>query len=173
MPPLAAVFVIASVSVPEPASIVSVASNVSWLAEIVTPWLSGSVTLPTYASSVAEESDCAEGVTTVVVVVVVAVVVVVVDDPPQAARERAIIEMPPAFAAFLAFFDSQALTSLLVAFIMIGYKKYINTSGLNGTSLRLKQNRNKKLNKGKIKMNVNNYLLAIFYLSQNLFDSKI
>jgi hypothetical protein len=74
---------------------------VSWFAEIVTPWLSGSETLPTYASSVAEESDCAEGVTTVVVVVVVAVVVVVVDDPPQAASERAIIEMPPAFAAFL------------------------------------------------------------------------
>jgi hypothetical protein len=50
-----------------------------------------------------------------VVVVSVAVVVVVLD-PPQAARDSAIIEMPPAFAAFMAFFDSQAFTSLLVAF---------------------------------------------------------
>jgi hypothetical protein len=45
----------------------------------------------------------------VVVVVSVDVVVVVVDEPPQAASDRAIIEMPPAFAAFLAFLDSQAL----------------------------------------------------------------
>jgi hypothetical protein len=44
------------------------------------------------------------------------VAVVVVDDPPQAARDSAIIEMPPALAAFLAFLDSQAFTSLLVAF---------------------------------------------------------
>jgi hypothetical protein len=52
----------------------------------------------------------------VAVSVVVVVVVVVVDEPPQAASDSAIIEMPPAFAAFLAFLDSQALTSLLVAF---------------------------------------------------------
>jgi hypothetical protein len=41
---------------------------------------------------------------------------VVVLEPPQAASDSAIIEMPPALAAFLAFLDSQALTSLLVAF---------------------------------------------------------
>jgi hypothetical protein len=49
-------------------------------------------------------------------VVSVAVAVVVVDEPPQAASDNAIIEMPPALAAFLAFLDSQAFTSLLVAF---------------------------------------------------------
>jgi hypothetical protein len=73
----------------------------------------------------------------VVAVSVVVVVVVVVDEPPQAASDSAIIEMPPAFAAFLAFLDSQALTSLLVAFIISGYEKYINTPGLCGMSLRL------------------------------------
>ena len=83
-----------------------------------------------------------------VVVVSVAVVVVVVDEPPQAASDSAIIEMPPALAAFLMFLDSQALTSLLVAFIVIGYEKYINTSSLSVTILRLEQNRNKKLNIG-------------------------
>jgi len=41
---------------------------------------------------------------------------VVVLDPPQAASDSAISEMPPALAAFLAFLDSQAFTSLLVAF---------------------------------------------------------
>jgi hypothetical protein len=41
--------------------------------------------------------------------------VVVVLDPPQAASDSAISETPPALAAFLAFLDSQALTSLLVA----------------------------------------------------------
>jgi hypothetical protein len=110
---------------------------------------------------------------TVVVVVVVVVAVVVVDEPPQAASDSAIIEMPPALAAFLAFLDSQALTSLLVAFIIIGYEKYINTSSLNNITLRLEQNRNKKLNKGEVKMNINNYLLVVFFLLQNLFDIKI
>jgi len=56
---------------------------------------------------------------------------VVVDEPPQAASDSAIIEMPPALAAFLAFLDSQALTSLLVAFIIIGYEKCVNISGSN------------------------------------------
>ena len=59
-------------------------------------------------------------------VVVSVDVVVVVDEPPQAASDSAISEMPPALAAFLAFLDSQALTSLLVAFIIIGYKKNLN-----------------------------------------------
>ena len=39
-------------------------------------------------------------------------------EPPQAASDSAISEMPPALAAFLAFLDSQAFTSLLVAFII-------------------------------------------------------
>jgi FPC/CPF motif-containing protein YcgG len=43
-------------------------------------------------------------------------VVVVVDEPPQAASDSAISDTPPALAAFLAFLDSQAFTSLLVAF---------------------------------------------------------
>ena len=84
----------------------------------------------------------------VAVSVVVVVVVGVVDEPPQAASDSAIIEMPPAFAAFLAFLDSQALTSLLVAFIIIGYEKCINTSGLNDIILRLELNSNKILNIG-------------------------
>ena len=103
----------------------------------------------------------------------VAVAVVVVDEPPQAASDSAIIEMPPALAAFLMFLDSQALTSLLVAFIIVGYEKYINTSSLSVTILRLEQNRNKKLNIGEVKMNTNNYLLVVFFLLQNLFDTKI
>jgi hypothetical protein len=37
-------------------------------------------------------------------------------EPPQAASDRAISDTPPALAAFLAFFDSHAFTSLLVAF---------------------------------------------------------
>jgi hypothetical protein len=77
---------------------------------------------------------CAASVV-VVVVVSVAVAVVVVLDPPQAASDSAIIEMPPALAAFLVFLDSQALTSLLVAFIIFGYEKYINTPGLCDISL--------------------------------------
>jgi uncharacterized membrane protein YozB (DUF420 family) len=66
-------------------------------------------------------------VVVVVVVVVVAVVAVVVDEPPQAASDSAIIEMPPALAAFLAFLDSQAFTSLLVAFTMQAKNKLMNT----------------------------------------------
>ena len=62
----------------------------------------------------------------VVVVVVSVVVVVVVDEPPQAASDSAIIEMPPALAAFLAFLDSQALTSLLVAFTVSAKNKLMN-----------------------------------------------
>jgi hypothetical protein len=55
-------------------------------------------------------------VVVVVSVAVVSVAVVVVESlPPQAASDSAIIEMPPAFAAFLAFLVSQAFTSLLVA----------------------------------------------------------
>ena len=87
-------------------------------------------------------------VVVVVVSVVAVVVAVVVLDPPQAARDNAIIEIPPALAAFLAFLDSQALTSLLVAFIIIGYEKCINTSGLNDIILRLELNSNKILNIG-------------------------
>jgi len=87
-------------------------------------------------------------VSVAVVSVAVVSVTVVVDEPPQAASESAIIEMPPALAAFLAFFDSQALTSLLVAFIIIGYEKCIDISGANSIISRQKQNRNKKLNIG-------------------------
>ena len=87
-------------------------------------------------------------VVVVVVSVVAVVVAVVVLDPPQAARDNAIIEIPPALAAFLAFLDSQALTSLLVAFIIIGYEKCIDISGANSIISRQKQNRNKKLNIG-------------------------
>ena len=72
--------------------------------------------LPTYASSSAEERDCAVGVTTVGVSTTGVVTVVVVLEPPQAASDSAISDTPPALAAFLAFLDSQALTSLLVAF---------------------------------------------------------
>jgi hypothetical protein len=65
-------------------------------------------------------------VVAVSVAVSVAVVVVVVLEPPQAASDSAIIEMPPAFAAFLAFFDSQAFTSLLVAFTILAKNKLMN-----------------------------------------------
>ena len=81
-------------------------------------------------------------------VVVVVAVDVVVEDPPQAASDNAIIEMPPALAAFLAFLDSQALTSLLVAFIIFGYEKCIGISRANNIISRQKQDRNKKLNIG-------------------------
>ena len=54
------------------------------------------------------------------------VTAVVVDEPPQAASDSAISDMPPALAAFLAFFDSQALTSLLVAFTMLAENKLMN-----------------------------------------------
>jgi hypothetical protein len=37
-------------------------------------------------------------------------------EPPQAASDTAMSDTPPARAAFLAFLDSQAFTSLLVAF---------------------------------------------------------
>jgi hypothetical protein len=94
-------------------------------------------------------------------------------EPPQAASDNAMSDTPPALAAFLAFLDSQALTSLLVAFIIFGYEKYINTSSLSDTILRPEQNRNKKLNIGEVKMNNNNYLLVGFFLLQNLFDIKI
>ena len=105
--------------------------------------------------------------------VVVDVAVVVVDEPPQAASDSAIIEMPPALAAFLAFLDSQALTSLLVAFIIIGYEKYLYISCLTDITLRLTQVRNNILKIYGIKMINNNYLLTYFFLSQNLFDCKI
>ena len=62
-----------------------------------------------------------------VVVVVVSVAVVVVEEPPQAASDNAMSEMPPALAAFLAFLDSQAFTSLLVAFTMQAKNKLMNT----------------------------------------------
>ena len=101
------------------------------------------------------------------------VTAVVVDEPPQAASDSAIIEMPPALAAFLAFLDSQALTSLLVAFIIIGYEKYLYISCLTDITLRLTQVRNNILKIYGIKMINNNYLLTYFFLLQNLFDCKI
>ena len=101
-------------------------------------------------------------------VVVVVVEVVVVDEPPQAASDSAIIEMPPAFAAFLAFLDSQALTSLLVAFIIIGYEKYFYISGNTDISSRLTLSCNKILKVSGGKMNVNRYIIIDFSLLQNI-----
>ena len=108
-----------------------------------------------------------------VVVVSVAVVVVVVDEPPQAASDNAIIEMPPALAAFLAFFDSQALTSLLVAFIIIGYEKYLYISRLTDITVRLEQGSNNILQIYGIKMTNNNHIIFNFVLLQNIFDGEI
>ncbi|WP_347853646.1 hypothetical protein, partial [Planktomarina sp.] len=56
------------------------------------------------------------GVTVTVASVVEPEPVDVVLEPPQAASDSAISDTPPALAAFLAFLDSQAFTSLLVAF---------------------------------------------------------
>jgi hypothetical protein len=47
--------------------------------------------------------------------------------PPQADSDTAISDTPPALAAFLAFLDSQAFTSLLVAFTMQAKNKLMNT----------------------------------------------
>ena len=49
-----------------------------------------------------------------------------VEEPPHAASDSAMSEMPPALAAFLAFLDSQAFTSLLVAFIIRAENNVLN-----------------------------------------------
>ena len=108
-----------------------------------------------------------------VAVVSAAVVVVVVDEPPQAASDSAIIEMPPALAAFLAFLDSQALTSLLVAFIIIGYEKYLYISRLANIIVILEQDSNNILQIYGIKMTNNNHIIFNFVLLQNIFDGEI
>jgi hypothetical protein len=47
-------------------------------------------------------------------------------EPPQAASDNAMSDTPPALAAFLAFLDSQAFTSLLVAFIIRSENNIMN-----------------------------------------------
>ena len=112
-------------------------------------------------------------VVVVSVVVVSVVAVVVVDEPPQAASDSAIIEMPPALAAFLAFLDSQALTSLLVAFIIVGYEKYLYISRLTNITVRLEQGSNNILQIYGIKMTNNNHIIFNFVLLRNIFDGEI
>ena len=112
-------------------------------------------------------------VVVVVVVVVPEVVAVVVDEPPHAASDKAIIDMPPALAAFLAFLDSQALTSLLVAFIIIGYEKYLYISRLTDITVRLEQGSNNILQIYGLKMTNNNHIIFNFVLLQNIFDGEI
>ena len=105
--------------------------------------------------------------------VVVDVAEVVVDEPPQAASDSAIIEMPPALAAFLAFLDSQAFMSLLVAFIIIGYGKYFDLSDYTDIILILTQDRNKILKIYGVKMNINSYILVDTLFVAEYFDCII
>ena len=100
-------------------------------------------------------------------------VVVVVLEPPQAASDRAISDTPPALAAFLAFLDSHAFTSLLVAFILIGYEKYLYISRLTDITVRLEQDSNNILQIYGIKMTNNNHIIFNFVLLRNIFDGEI
>jgi len=99
--------------------------------------------------------------------------VVVESLPPQAASDSAMSDTPPALAAFLAFLDSQALTSLLVAFIIVGYEKYLYISRLTDITVRLEQGSNNILQIYGIKMTNNNHIIFNFVLLRNIFDGEI
>ena len=142
-----------------------------WIPADVTPALIVSAPEPPVTVSIPAVSVCVALASTVVVAVVEEVVVV--DEPPQAASDSAISDTPPALAAFLAFLDSQAFTSLLVAFIIVGYEKYLYISRLTDITVRLEQGSNNILQIYGIKMTNNNHIIFNFVLLRNIFDGEI
>jgi hypothetical protein len=128
----AVMFVNDSVSIEEVLTFINAPFNEAWRASLPLPPTRTSPTLselavvaskvaPAVVVAVKSEPELMAVVRTkvselVTGVVVVSVAVVVESLPPQAASDSAMSDTPPALAAFLAFLDSQAFTSLLVAF---------------------------------------------------------